>query len=269
MGADAHVFHAEPAPIAHSLMPSPLLLTQTGDNPIGVRGTGGAPTMVAEFPREKKLGLSPDWARDVRGLLEITVLPQWDTQITDPQRKPRIHRAGRDPSPPHPHRPDKATLGQGARHQVIERQLRRAGAALIRIPCVSVFLPLPFPPPLLLHLPRLSLPAPLSPSFCLSLSLSLFLSFSLPLSLSLSLTHIAHVHTHTTHRHTPLDWAVNLTRLTTSHPPGDRQKYMHEGPTVTPSQKARESSLRLVLRKLEHHKIHNYLHLLLNKRDNT
>ena len=65
MGADAHVFHAEPAPIAHSLMPSPLLLTQTGDNPIGVRGTGGAPTLVAEFPREKKLGHSPDWARDV------------------------------------------------------------------------------------------------------------------------------------------------------------------------------------------------------------
>lgn len=71
MGADAHVFHAEPAPIAHSHMPSPLLLTQTGDNPIGVRGTGGAPTLVAEFPREKKLGHSPDWARDVRGLLEI------------------------------------------------------------------------------------------------------------------------------------------------------------------------------------------------------
>lgn len=59
-GVDAHVFHAEPAPTAHSLITSPLLLTQTGDNPIGVRGTGGAPTPVAEFPREKDLGHNPD-----------------------------------------------------------------------------------------------------------------------------------------------------------------------------------------------------------------
>lgn len=50
MGVDAHVLHAKPAPTAHSLITSPLLLTQMGDNPIGVRGTGGAPTPVAEFP---------------------------------------------------------------------------------------------------------------------------------------------------------------------------------------------------------------------------
>lgn len=59
-GVDAHVFHAEPAPTAHSLITSPLLLTQTGDNLIGVRGTGEAPTPVAEFPREKELGHNPD-----------------------------------------------------------------------------------------------------------------------------------------------------------------------------------------------------------------
>lgn len=88
MGVYAHVFHAGPAPTAQNLIPSPLLRTQTGDNPIGVRGTGRAPTPVAEFPREKELGRSPDWARDARGLLEVTALPLVGHADNRPSGKP-------------------------------------------------------------------------------------------------------------------------------------------------------------------------------------
>lgn len=106
MGVYTHVFHAEPAPTAHSLMPSPLLLTQTGNNPIGVRGRGGTPTLVAEFPREKKLGCSPDWARDVRGLLEVTVLPLGGHADNRPSKEATDSqgRQGPLPTPPAPPR---------------------------------------------------------------------------------------------------------------------------------------------------------------------
>lgn len=45
-----HIFNAGPVLTAHRLTISPLLMTQTGDNPIRVRGATGAPTGVAEFP---------------------------------------------------------------------------------------------------------------------------------------------------------------------------------------------------------------------------